>query len=151
MTMTKRDWLASVGLAIAGARGKFSRDAVAAVEAEIKRCADANIPLPWTEKPKPVPGKRGRKPRVRKNITEFEKSQGVKEIEPAPKQVTIAPNPPLRKETEAWVKDQNGFIIGLMFCGKCQKSISRCIHDLPYAPDYLGGGIATFNKAELIK
>lgn len=149
--MDKREWLAKQGLAIAGARGKFSRDAVAAVEAEIKRCADANIPLPWTEKPKPVPGKRGRKPRVRKNITEFEKSQGVKEIEPAPKQVTIAPNPPLRKETEAWVKDQNGFIIGLMFCGKCQKSISRCIHDLPYAPDYLGGGIATFNKAELIK
>lgn len=150
MTMTKRDWLASVGLAIAGARGKFSRDAVAAVEAEIKRCADANIPLPWTEKPKPVPGKRGRKPKVRTTITQFEKSQGIKEIEPAPKQVTIAPNPPLREETEAWVKDQNGFIVGLMFCGKCQKSISRCVHDMPYAPEFLGGGLATFNKADLL-
>jgi len=148
--MDKREWLAKQGLAIAGARGKFSRDAVAAVESEIKRCAEANIPLPWIEKPKPVPGKRGRKPKVRTTITQFEKSQGIKEIEPAPKQVTIAPNPPLRKEAEAWVKDQNGFIVGLMFCGKCNKSISRCVHDAPYAPEYLGGGVATFNKADLL-
>lgn len=149
--MDKREWLAEKGLAIAGARGKFSRDAVAAVEAEIKRCADANIPLPWTEKSKPVPGKRGRKPKVSKGITQFEKSQGIKEVESAPKQVTIAPNPVRRKETEAWVLDQNGFLVGLMFCGKCQKSISRCIHDVPYAPEYLGGGLATLNKTELIK
>lgn len=148
--MDKREWLAEKGLAIAGARGKFSRDAVAAVEAEIKRCAEANIPLPWTEKPKLVAGKRGRKPKKPKGITQFERSQGIEEIEPAPKKVSIAPNPPLRKQTEAWVKDQNGFIVGLMFCGKCQKSISRCTHDLPYAPDYLGGGLATFNKAELV-
>lgn len=148
--MTKRDWLARQGLAIAGARGKFSRDAVAALEAEEKRCADAKIPLPWIEKEKPVPGKRGRKPKQPKGLTEFEKSQGVKEIEPAPKQVTIAPNPVLRKETEAWVRDQNGFLVGLMFCGKCQKSISRCIHDVPYAPEYLGGGLATLNKSELM-
>ena len=148
--MTKRDWLAKQNLAIAGARGKFSREAVAAIEAEEKRCAEANIPLPWIEKEKPVPGKRGRKPKQPKGLTEFEKSQGVKEIEPAPKQVTIAPNPVVRKETEAWVRDQNGFLVGLMFCGKCQKSISRCSHEVPYAPDYLGGGLATLNKSELM-
>lgn len=147
--MDKREWLAEQGLAIAGARGKFSREAVAAVEAEIKRCAEANIPLPWTEKLKPVPGKRGRKPKIRAAITQFEKSQGVEEIEPAPKQVTITPNPPIRKETEAWVRDQNGFLVGLMFCGKCQKSISRCTHDVPYAPEYLGGGLASFEKSEV--
>lgn len=151
MAKTKREWLADKNLAIAGARGKFSRDAIAAIEAEEKRCAAENIPLPWIEKEKPVAGKRGRKPKQPKGLTQFEKSQGVKETEPAPKQVTIAPNPPLRKETEAWVIDQNGFLVGLMFCGKCQKSISRCTHDVPYAPDYLGGGLATLNKADLVK
>ena len=151
--MDKREWLAEKGLAIAGARGKFSRDAVAAVEAEIRRCAEANIPLPWTEKPKPVAGKRGRKPKKRKGITQFEKSQGIEEVEPTVKRqdYNIIVSPPIRrKETEAWVKDQNGFIVGLMFCGKCQKSISRCTHDVPFAPDYLGGGLATFDKTELI-
>ena len=149
MAKTKRDWLAGKGLAIAGARGKFSRDAVAAIEAEEKRCSEANIPLPWIEKEKSVPGKRGRKPKQPKGLTEFEKSQGVKEIEPVPKQAVIAPNPVTRKETEAWVRDQNGFLVALMFCGKCQKSISRCTHDVPYAPEYLGGGLASFEKSEV--
>jgi len=149
MAKTKREWLADKNLAIPGAQGKFSRNAVAAVEAEEKRCAAENIPLPWVENKKVVV-KRGHKPKVPKGLTEFEKSQGVKEIEPAPKQVTIVSVPVVREETEAWVLDQNGFLVGLMFCGKCQKSISRCTHEIPYAPEYLGGGLATLNKAELI-
>lgn len=148
---TKREWLAAQGLAKAGARGKFSTEANAALKAEEARCKAENIPLPWTEVVKPVAGKRGRKPKVSKGITQFEKSQGIEDIELAPKQAAIAPNPVIRKETEAWVRDQHGHVVGLMFCGKCQKSISRCIHDVPFAPDYLGGGMATFNKAELTK
>lgn len=148
--MTKREWLAAKNLAIPGARGKFSRDAVKAIADEEKRCAEANIPLPWVEKEKPV-AKRGRKPKAPKGLTQFEKSQGVEEVEPAPKQVTIVSVPVVREETEAWVIDQNGFLVGIMFCGKCQKSISRCTHDLPYAPAFLGGGIATLNKSDLVK
>lgn len=144
--MTKREWLAEKGLAIPGARGKFSRDAVAAIAAEEKRCSDLNIPLPWTEKPKPVPGKRGRKPKAAKGITQFEKSQGIEEVEPAPKQVEIVSIPVRREETHAYVIDQNSFVVAIQFCGKCQKSISRCTHDMPYAPDYLGGGLASFEK-----
>lgn len=147
--MTKREWLAAQGLAKAGARGKFSTEANAALKAEEDRCKAENIPLPWVEAVKPVAGKRGRKSKQPKGLTQFEKSQGIEEIEPAPKQVTIVSIPVVREETEAWVIDQNGFLVGLMFCGKCQKSISRCTHDVPYAPEYLGGGLASFEKPEV--
>lgn len=147
--MTKREWLAEKGLAIPGARGKFSRDAVAAITAEEARCKAEDIPLPWTEAIKPVPGKRGRKPKSPKGITQFEKSQGVEETEPAPKQVDIVSIPVRREETHAYVIDQNNFLVAIQFCGKCQKSISRCTHDVPYAPDYLGGGLASFEKPEV--
>lgn len=146
--MTKREWLAERGLAIPGARGKFSRDAIAAIAAEEKRCSDENIPLPWTEKEKPVPGKRGRKPKTSKGITQFEKSQGIEEESVLKRQdynVIVSP-PKRREETEAWVIDQNGFLVGIMFCGGCQKSISRCTHDVPLAPAYLGGGVAMLEK-----
>jgi hypothetical protein len=149
--MTKREWLANKGLAIPGARGKFSTDAQNALAAEEARCKAEDIPLPWTEKPKPVAGKRGRKPKTPKGITQFEKSQGIEE-EPTLKrqdyEIIVSP-PKRRDETEAWVFDQNGFLVGIMFCGKCQRSISRCSHDVPYAPDYLGGGLATLEKPEV--
>lgn len=145
MTMTKREWLASLGLAIAGARGKFSTDAKNALACEEARCLEENIPLPWTEKEKPVASRRGRKPKATRGITEFEKAQGVVEIEPAPKRAEIISIPVRRPETSAWVVDK-GMVIAIQFCGKCQRSISRCIHDIPYAPDYLGGELATFVK-----
>lgn len=143
--MTKREWLAEKNLAKAGARGKFSREAVAAITAEEKRCADLDIPLPWIEKEKPVAGKRGRKPKVSKGITQFEKAQGVVEVEQTPKNVEIISIPIQRPETEAWVVDK-GVRVAIMYCGKCQKSISRCTHEVPYAPDYLGGGLASLVK-----
>lgn len=143
--MTKREWLAAKNLAIPGARGKFSREAVAAIAAEEARCAENKIPLPWTEKEKPVAGKRGRKPKVTRGITEFEKAQGITEIEPVPKRAEIISIPVRRPETFAWVVDK-GMVVAIQFCGKCQKSISRCTHDIPYAPDYLGGQLASFVK-----
>lgn len=146
--MTKREWLAAKNLAIPGARGKFSREAVAAIAAEEARCAAENIPLPWIEKEKPVAGKRGRKPKATRGITEFEKAQGITEIEPAPKREEIISIPVQRSETVAWVVDK-GMIVAIQFCGKCQKTISRCTHKIPYAPDYLGGGLAAFVKPEV--
>jgi hypothetical protein len=143
--MTKREWLAAKNLAIPGARGKFSREAVAAIAAEEARCKEKDIPLPWTEKEKPVAGRRGRKPKVTRGITEFEKAQGITEIEPIPKRAEIISIPVRRPETFAWVVDK-GIVVAIQFCGKCQKSISRCTHDIPYAPDYLGGQLASFEK-----
>ena len=146
--MTKREWLAAQGLAKAGARGKFSTEANAALAKEEARCKAENIPLPWTEVVKPVAGKRGRKPKAAKGITQFEKSQGVEDVELASKQVAIVSIPKRREETHAWVVDKNGFVVAIQFCGSCQKSISRCIHDVPFAPAYLGGELASFVKPE---
>lgn len=146
--MTKREWLAKQNLAIAGARGKFSRDANEALKNEEARCKAENIPLPWTEAVKPEPK---RKKRV-KGITAFEKSQGVTDesVKIERKQYDAVVSPPkVREETHAWVIDQNGFLIAIQYCGQCQKSISRCIHDVPYAPEYLGGGLASFVRPEV--
>lgn len=145
--MTKREWLASKGLAIAGARGKFSRDANEALKAEQTRCEAANIPLPWTEAVKPEPK---RKKRNAGSVTAFEKSQGVTEpvkVERKNYDVIVSA-PKVREETHAWVVDK-GIRIAIQFCGRCQKSISRCTHDVPYAPDFLGGGLASFEKPEV--
>lgn len=145
--MTKREWLAKQGLAIAGARGKFSTDAKNALTAEEARCKAENIPLPWTEIVKPEPKRKKRT----KGITAFEKAQGVEESETPPVRKLpekIVSMPVRRPETQAWVVDR-GVRIAIMYCGKCQKSISRCTHDIPYAPEYLGGGLASFEKPEL--
>lgn len=141
---TKREWLAELGLAIAGARGKFSTDAKNALAAEEARCQAENIPLPWVEIVKPEP-----KPKKRKaeKITAFEKSQGVEEsavFERKNYNLIVSP-PKRREETQAWVVDK-GIRVAIMYCGACQKSISRCIHDVPHAPAYLGGGLASFEK-----
>lgn len=156
---TKRDWLAEQGLAIAGARGKFSRDAMAALKAEEDRCKAENIPLPWVEKEKPVPGRRGRKPKEKTSIglTKFEQANMTDEeaaefyyenrSDSSTAKIPVIANIPYRREQDhAFVIDQNGFLIAIQFCGKCSKSIRRCVHDVPYAPDYLGGGLATFEK-----
>jgi len=140
---TKREWLAEKGLAKAGARGKFSTEAVAALKAEEARCASENIPLPWVEAVKHEPR---RKKRNHGSLTAFERSQGVEEVSTKANYNVIASPPKRREETEAWVIDQNGFLVGIMFCGGCQKSISRCIHDTPLAPAYLGGGEAMLVK-----
>ncbi len=149
--MTKREWLAEKGLAKAGARGKFSTEANAALKAEEDRCKAENIPLPWVEAVKPIAGKRGRKPKVSRGITQFEKSQGVEEEPTLRRQdysVIVSP-PKRREETHAYVVDKNNFVVAIQFCGSCQKSISRCIHDVPFAPAYLGGGLASFVKPEV--
>lgn len=145
---TKREWLADLGLAIAGARGKFSTDAKNALAAEEARCIAENIPLPWTEIVKPEPKRRKR---VGSKVTAFEKSQGVTEsdavlVRKLPEK--IVSTPVRREETVAWVVDK-GIRVAIQFCGKCQKSISRCTHDIPYAPDFLGGGLASFEKPEM--
>lgn len=142
--MTKREWLAKQGLAKAGARGKFSTDAKNALAAEEARCIAEDIPLPWTEIVKPEPK---RKKRYSLRITEFEKSQGITETETPVRKLPekIVSTPVRRSETQAWVVD-HGISVAIMYCGKCQKSISRCTHDIPYAPEYLGGGLASFEK-----
>lgn len=134
---TKREWLAEKNLAIAGARGKFSTDAKNALIAEEARCKAENIPLPWVEIIKPEPK---RKKRV-KGITAFEKSQGITDTATVERKNydVIASVPKLREETHAYVIDQNNFVVAIMYCGGCQKSISRCTHDMPIAPAYLGG------------
>lgn len=143
--MTKREWLAKQNLAIAGARGKFSTDAKNALAAEEARCKAENIPLPWTEIVKPEPK---RKKRI-KGVTAFEKSQGIEEPVLERKNYSlIVSSPKRREETQAWVVDR-GIRVAIMYCGKCQKSISRCTHDVPHAPAYLGGGLATFEKPVL--
>lgn len=148
---TKREWLAEKGLAKAGARGKFSTEANAALKAEEARCQSENIPLPWVEAVKPEPK---RKKRNHGKITAFEKSQGVTEesVTFERKQYDVIVSPPKRREeTHAYVVDKNKFVVAIMYCGSCQKSISRCTHDVPYAPAYLGGGLASFVKPEINK
>jgi hypothetical protein len=145
--MTKREWLAKQGLAIAGARGKFSRDANEALKNEEARCKAEDVPLPWTEAVKPEPK---RKKRV-KGVAAFEKSQGGGETSDVPARkvaAEIVSAPKQREETVAWVVE-NGVRFAIQFCGKCQRSISRCTHDVPYAPDFLGGGLASFVKPEV--
>lgn len=136
--MTKREWLAKQGLAIAGARGKFSRDANEALKNEEARCKTENIPLPWTEAVKPEPK---RKKRNAGNVTAFEKSQGVTEPVKFERKNydVIVSVPKVREQTHAYVIDQHNFVVAIMYCGGCNKSISRCTHDMPIAPDYLGG------------
>jgi hypothetical protein len=147
--MTKREWLASLGLAIAGARGKFSRDAIAALKAEEERCAKEDIPLPWTEIVKPESkGKRGRKKQIKSGLTAYEKAHGVEEDSSTVNTLTraeIVSAPIRREETTAWVND-NGTLIAIQYCGGCGRTISRCSHDVPIAPKWLGGGLAMLIK-----
>lgn len=143
---TKREWLADKGLAIAGARGKFSTDAKNALAAEEARCQAENIPLPWVEIVKPEPK---RKKRQAEKITAFEKSQGIEPVALEQKNYNLIVSPPKRREeTQAWVVHK-GIRVAIMYCGGCQKSISRCTHDVPHAPAYLGGGLASFVKPVL--
>lgn len=145
---TKREWLAEKGLAIAGARGKFSTDANAALATEEARCKAENIPLPWVEIVKPEPK---RKKRNKGTVTAFEKSQGIEETVATPTRkvaAQIISAPRRREETVAWVVE-NGVRFAIQFCGQCQRSISRCSHDVPYAPAFLGGGLASFVKPVL--
>lgn len=147
--MTKREWLTGLGLAIAGARGKFSRDAVAALKAEEDRCKKEDIPLPWIEPVRPESkGKRGRKKQTKSGLTAYEKAHGVEEDSFFPSTLTraeIVSAPIRRKETTAWVND-DGTLIAIQYCGGCGKTISRCSHDVPIVPKWLGGGVAMLSK-----
>ncbi len=138
---TKREWLAEKGLAKPNTRGKFSTEAKNALAEEEARCQAENIPLPWVEIVKPEP-KRKRVKRSGEKVTAFEKSQGVTEesVVFERKQYDLIASPPKRREeTHAYVIDQHNFVVAIMYCGGCQKSISRCTHNMPIAPDYLGG------------
>jgi len=124
--MKEREWLVQRGLAIPGARGRFSREAKAALA---KARADGIDIESLTHVPtETTPIKR--------------------------KSATIIRSDVQRPETVAWAFDKatkvgtTDLIIAISSCASCSKSISRCTHDIPLLPSWLGGGEALLVKPE---
>jgi len=123
--MKEREWLAMQGLAIAGARGKFSHKAKAALA---KARADG-IDIESMEYQPTI-----NTPTVKKSAPVFVSSTTQ------------------RTQTVAWALDKGSkpgmsdLIIAISTCGGCNKSISRCTHDVPLLPSWLGGGEAMLVK-----
>jgi len=124
--MKEREWLVQKGLAIPGARGRFSYEAKAALA---KARADGIDIESLTYTPTEVtPIKR--------------------------KTATIIKSVIQRTETIAWALDKGAkpgmtdLIIAISSCASCNKSISRCTHDNPLLPSWLGGGEALLVKPE---
>lgn len=124
--MLKREWLASKGLAIAGARGRLSRQALRAVAAA-ERAHKQGTPLPWND------------------VSEVHLIDN--NVERVTKKVhaPIITTPKRRSESVAWTID-NGVIVALQYCGGCSKTIAWCTHDVPLVPAFLGGGEAMLVK-----
>lgn len=124
--MKEREWLAMQGLAIAGARGKFSHKAKAALA---KARADGIDIESMTYQSTDTPT--------------------VKKSTSKPVFITSKVQ---RTETVAWALDKStkpgmtDLIIAISNCGGCSKSISRCTHDVPLLPSWLGGGEALLVK-----
>jgi hypothetical protein len=122
--MKEREWLVQQGLAIAGARGRFSREAKAALA---KARADGINIESLTYTPT--------------------------EVTPVKhKSATIAKSVVQRTETVAWALDKatktgtTDLVIAISSCSGCNKSISRCTHAVPLLPSWLGGGEALLVK-----
>jgi len=124
--MLKREWLASQGLAIAGARGRLSRGALRSVEKAERDFKQHGVPLPWD------------------NVSEIDKVEPSERVDK--KVYASIPDGPVRRaESVAWTVD-NGVVIALQFCGGCAKTIKRCSHEIPLVPAFLGGGEAMLVK-----
>lgn len=119
--MKEREWLAQQGLAILGARGKFSHKAKAALA---KARADGIDIESLTVDEKAVDSKK---------VIKFTDDK-------------------FRTETVVWGIDKatgpgtTDLLIALSSCYGCNKTISRCSHDVPLLPSWLGGGEALLIK-----
>lgn len=130
--MTEREWLAMQGLAIAGARGKFSHKAKAALAKAYADGIDiASLEYQPTAKT------------VTKQKTEPNVIKKISIIKPAEK---------VRDNDIMWAIDRgtkpgmSDLVIAITNCGGCGKTISRCTHDSPLLPNWLGGGVGLLIK-----
>lgn len=124
--MKEREWLSMQGLAIAGSRGRLSLKAKAALAKARADGIDIESMTYVTSESTPV-----------KRRT-----------------ATIIKSDVRREQTVAWALDKatkagtTDLIIAISTCGGCNKSISRCTHDNPLLPSWLGGGEALLVKPE---
>jgi NAD-dependent dihydropyrimidine dehydrogenase PreA subunit len=118
---TARDYLASKGLAIAGARGKFSH----AAKAELTRALNEGVTFEdWdgNGRVKAVAAN----PRVR-NEPRTITIDGEVFIEPEPAPRTPIPPAPIRREeTIIQVIDRFGIKVNLDHCHQCGRCVQKC-------------------------
>lgn len=117
--INKREWLASKGLANAGGRGRFSKEAEAAWKEHLGETAtqvEVDEILSLLEPDNPY----AHLPRDGFHLAE----------EPIDK-------PVIRKENLAYTIDDRGTIIGHGACGKCHERINKCDCGGPWSPKWL--------------
>ncbi len=135
--MKEREWLALRGLAKPGARGRLSLEAKQALaQARAEGIDIESLPTP-TE---PIEYK----PVIKVKTEPKEKK--VSQVRVAAVQFDDTKR---REETVAWAIDKgerSDLLIALSSCYGCNKTISRCIHDTPLKPAWLGGGEALLIK-----
>lgn len=132
--MKEREWLIQQGLSKPGARGRLSAAAKAALE------------------------------KAKAEGMTFDSAAPVKADKVVKKQKTKTTRPALtfdfssdkvRDESVAWGIDKpsapgaKSVLIAFSYCAGCGKCISRCTHDTPLLPDWLGGGEALLAKPDL--
>lgn len=119
---TARDYLATKGLAIAGARGKFSH----AAKAELTRALNEGVTFEdWNHngRVKAVSAN----PRVHNKEVKTITIDGEVFVEPAPAPRTPIPPAPVRRdETMIQVIDQFGIKINIDHCTVCTRSVRKC-------------------------
>lgn len=122
-----RDFLADNDLAIRGAKGRFSREAIAFLIKSYKegqRFSDWTPPAGTLPKPKPAPA-----------------PAPVQKIEPVkPKRIKpldVSVYKPVRKENTLRIIDEFGVTINLDTCTNCIKSIRNCRCKTIVPPAYL--------------
>jgi len=141
---TKRAYLVRLGLAKDGARGRFSKDGIAALAAvEGFVFADATPAKAAPKAPKAPGAVSAGTSRAARNVAALSGVKAATVIgERAPSPMDM---PKRRSETVGWVVERNA-LIAFTSCsvkGGCGKPVSRCVCATgPKAPHYLDAGVA---------
>lgn len=134
--MTKRDFLASHGLAKAGTRGRFSTKAVEFLEQAIAAGVTFEEPVKAAPKVSKAEVKAADKPET---VAEATASKWT-----AP---TVSLQTIVRPQKTHYGLSPEGFIVGWDICSDCGMGVQYCTHDVPRGPK--GVEFVTTDKSEV--
>lgn len=133
--MKHRDWLIQQGLSKPGARGRLSKDAVAALN---KAIAAGTKFTDWPKNGERINGNSDvMLPRSNSNNDDKDHAVKIKSRSATHEYSTVyGIDTRLRRPV----------VIAFQWCAKCLVQVRYCSHDIPQLPEYMGGGNAFITK-----
>jgi hypothetical protein len=142
-----REYAISLGLAKPG-KGKLSFAAHAAIQ---KAIADG---MEFTDyKGQNVSANRDRNKHSNNRVLSGTTSSGVRDNASRQESPREYPPLPLNEVTHQYntvygvdIRGRTPVVIAFGYCSKCIKQVVYCTHDIPYLPDWIGGGVGLVEK-----